>query len=48
MTEVHDLFPSFNAGELTPRLAARVDFEKFKSGLAELTNMIPLPEGGAS
>jgi hypothetical protein len=47
MTEVHDLFPSFNAGELTPRLAARVDFEKFKSGLAELTNMIPLPEGGA-
>ncbi len=46
MTEVHDLFPSFNAGELTPRLAARVDFEKFKSGLAELTNMTPLPEGG--
>lgn len=46
MAEIHDLFPSFNAGELTPRLAARVDFQKFKSGLAELTNMIPLPEGG--
>lgn len=47
MGEVHDLFSSFNAGELSPRLASRVDFAKFKSGLAEMTNFIPLSEGGA-
>ena len=47
MPIVHDLFPSFNTGELSPRLAARVDFAKFKSGVATLENFIPLSEGGA-
>ncbi len=48
MPEAHDLFTSFNAGELSPRISSRVDFQKFKSGLSELVNMVPLPEGGIS
>ena len=43
----HDLFPSFNTGEISPRLSARVDFTKFKSAVATMENMIPLSEGGA-
>lgn len=38
--------PSFNAGELTPRLAARTDFSKYPAGLETCVNMIPLAEGG--
>ena len=47
MPIVQDIFPSFNTGELSPRLSARVDFAKFKSGVAILENFIPLSEGGA-
>lgn len=46
MPIVHDLKPSFNAGELSPRLAGRVDFTKFPNGLELLQNFIPLSEGG--
>lgn len=48
MPRVHDLQASFNAGEFTPRLAARSDFTKFKSGLETCTNLVPLAEGGAT
>src|SRR3990167_4091794 len=44
---LHDLQPSFNAGELSPRLAARVDFSKYPAGLETCVNIIPLAEGGA-
>jgi hypothetical protein len=47
MPKVHPITPSMNTGELTPRLAARVDFNKYPSGLATMENLIPLPEGGA-
>lgn len=47
MPRVHDLQSSFNAGELSPRLAARVDFVKYPAGLEICENIIPLPEGGA-
>lgn len=47
MPRVHDLQASFNAGELSPRLAARVDFAKYPAGLETCENIIPLPEGGA-
>lgn len=47
MPRVHDLQSSFNAGELSPRLAARVDFSKYPAGLETCENMICLPEGGA-
>ena len=38
----------FNAGEFTPRLLARTDFDKYRNGVATLENMIPLAEGGAT
>ena len=47
MPRVHDLQPSFNSGEFSPRLAARLDFVKYKSGLKTCENFILLPEGGA-
>ena len=47
MSKFHDLTPSFNSGELSPRLAARLDFQKYRSGLEVCENIIPLSEGGA-
>ncbi len=47
MPKVHPITPSMNTGELTPRLAARVDFNKYPSGLATMENLVPLPEGGS-
>ena len=38
--------PSLNAGEITPRLAARTDFAKYPEALETCVNMIPLAEGG--
>ena len=46
MPKVHPISPSFNTGELTPRLASRVDFNKYPSGVETLENFIALPEGG--
>lgn len=40
--------PSFNAGELSPRMVARTDFAKYPLGCATLENMILLPQGGAA
>ncbi|MDV7394289.1 hypothetical protein RZS08_23105, partial [Arthrospira platensis SPKY1] len=37
---------SFNGGELSPRMHGRVDIDKYLSGAAELTNFVPLPQGG--
>lgn len=37
---------SINAGELSPRLSARTDFQKYGNGLETCENIIPLPEGG--
>lgn len=47
MPKVADIQPSFNAGEISPRLAARLDFVKYKSGLKTCENLVLLPEGGA-
>ncbi len=46
MPRIEPLQPSFNAGEINPRLAARLDFAKYASALEECTNLVPLPEGG--
>ncbi len=43
-----DLQASFASGEITPLLHARVDLAKYQTGLAELTNMIVLPQGGVT
>jgi len=42
MPRVHDFQPSFNGGEYTPRLAARLDFSKYRSGLALCENIVPI------
>jgi hypothetical protein len=41
------IISNFNAGELSPALAGRTDFEKYKSGCALLENVIPLVQGPA-
>ncbi len=46
MARFQPLLPTFNTGELTERLAARVDFIKYPSGVEILENLIPLSEGG--
>jgi hypothetical protein len=37
---------SFNAGELSPMVAGRIDLEKFYDGCDTLENWLPLPHGG--
>lgn len=39
---------SFTAGEVSPRLLARVDFAKFQNGVQLMENYLPLPHGGAT
>ena len=46
MTKVHPAQLSFNAGEFSPRMVARTDFNKYSSGCAQCENFIPLPQGG--
>ncbi len=38
---------SFNAGEFSPRMEARVDFSKYHNACKRLENFIALPQGGA-
>ena len=46
MARVNPLQPAFNAGEISPRMAARVDFSKYGAAAAICENMIALPQGG--
>ena len=46
MPRVHDLQAAFSAGEITERLAARLDFAKYPASLETCENLIPLSEGG--
>ncbi len=39
---------SFAAGEISPILHARTDLTRYRTGLAELVNMIVLPQGGVT
>ncbi len=48
MAKTNPALESFNAGELSPRLASRLDFSKYPAGLETCENMLPLPEGGAA
>lgn len=47
MARATPLQPGVNAGELSPRMVARTDFQKYPLGVAILENMLPLPQGGA-
>ncbi len=46
MPRANPLQAAFNAGELGPRMAGRVDFAKYRSAGARVENLIPLPQGG--
>lgn len=46
MPRFHDIQPSFSSGELSPRLSARLDFNKYGFGLETCENLLPLVEGG--
>ena len=46
MPRANPLSASFNAGEISPRLAARTDFIKYAAGSETVENLIPLAEGG--
>jgi len=46
MARVHQLLNNFTAGELSPRLDARVDINRYRNGLKTLQNGIVMPHGG--
>ena len=46
MVASNPLKPKFNAGELSPRLAARTDLDRYQNGVEVMENMGPLTEGG--
>lgn len=47
MPKATPLINNFNGGEISPRIDARSDVNKYYSGCRTLENMIPLVEGGA-
>jgi hypothetical protein len=47
MTRLNPPLEAFNSGELSPRLAARLTFDRYPFGCALLENLLPLIEGGA-
>lgn len=46
MTRVNPYLSAFNAGEFSPRMAARVLFEQYDNAAAQLENFILMPQGG--
>ncbi len=46
MPRANPLQAALNAGELSPRLHARVDFSKYPAGAAVMQNIIPFAQGG--
>jgi len=47
MPKVNHTQKAFNAGELTPKLLARSDFDKYETGAAIMENAIPTVQGTA-
>lgn len=45
---MNHLIPSFNAGELSPRLMSRPDLEKYGAGCRTLENFLIMPYGGVN
>lgn len=48
MARVHPIFSSFTAGELSPLLYGRVDFDKYTTGARRIENLIVNPHGPVS
>jgi len=47
-TVVHPFQTNFTAGELSPKLAGHINFDKYANGLEILENMTVFPQGGAT
>lgn len=47
MAETRYIQNNLNAGELSPRLNARDDFDRYTNGVKEMTNFTPMVQGGA-
>lgn len=47
MARSEQIITNFTAGELSPRVLARVDVERYANGCETVKNMIVLPHGGA-
>lgn len=45
---MHTIIPSFNAGEVSPRIHSRVDLDKYGSSCKTLENFIIMPYGGVN
>lgn len=48
MVKASPFIPTSNAGEFSPRMDARIDFEKYGSALSRGLNLICLPQGGVT
>jgi len=48
MPRATPMLTNFTAGEISPRLAGRIDLAKYYNGCKTLENMIIHPHGGAS
>lgn len=46
MSRANPIKAAFNAGEISPKLESRVDYNKYENGCATLCNMTPLVQGG--
>jgi len=46
--KANPITPNFSTGEVTPRLAARVDLTRYTSSLRKLQNFIIMPQGGVT
>ena len=47
-TVVHPFQTNFTAGELSPKLAGHINFDKYANGLEILENMTVFPQGGVT
>lgn len=47
MSKIYNIKTNFSAGELSPRLLARVDLEQYSNGCKTILNAYPLQHGGA-
>lgn len=46
MPRANPITVAWNAGEFSPRMVARVDFNKYDNAASLLENLLPLPQGG--
>ena len=45
-SKTHPFFSNFNSGELSPKIAGRLDLTRYHNGVFEMRNFFCLPQGG--